>query len=318
MSRWLLIVLLLLPPAAAGQGSGGRARLIAFEQDGKWGYKDDRGRVTIKPQFLMAEDFSPEGIAPVVDDGGWAYINADGKVVIRPFVVDNGPDYFSDGLARFVREGKVGFFSKRGRVVIAAKFDFVRPFSEGLAAFCEGCREKPEGEHRMVRGGKWGFINRTGETVIPPKFDEVEVYRNGQARAKLDGQWHSIDRKGRSLTDDQFELTDKPQEAVLIVSYGRVGGMGEAVLDPQTGAIRFYSGLPIFVDSEFVRKHLQDKLPDHWSGPQRVRIAANVQLVKKTERNPSIPGAPEEIFWEVRINKLHEIRILPPEPASAN
>jgi len=42
----------------------------------------------------------------------------------------------------------------------------------------------------------------------------------------------------------------------------------------------------------------------------RVGIRANIKLVLKTRENPSVPGTPQETFWEVQINKLHEIRVL--------
>jgi len=103
---------------------------------------------------------------------------------------------------------------------------------------------------------------------------------------------------------EKFELTEKPQEAVFLASYGWTGGMGEAVLDPQTWTIRFFKDLPIFVDSEVVRKLAEEKLPDHWTGHLGVRIAAKIKLLKKTARNSSMPGAPKETFWEVQILKL--------------
>ena len=109
--------------------------------------------------------------------------------------------------------------------------------------------------------------------------------------------------------EEKFELTEKPQEAVFLASFGWTGGRGEAVLDPQTWTIRFFQDLPIFVDSEVVRKLAEEKLPDHWSGNLGVRITAKIRLLKKTARNPSIPGAPEKTFWEVQILELRDASI---------
>lgn len=309
MATRLLLLMFMLTPVVACQERGGPAHLTSFEENGKWGYRDDRGFVVIQPQFEMAQEFS-KGIAAVVDSEGWAYINTRGKVLLRPLVVDNGPDDFSEGLARFRQEGKIGFFDVSGRPVIIPTFDFARPFSEGLAAFCEACKEIPEDEHRVIKGGKWGFIDRKGDATIPAKFDEAESFREGRARVKVDGQWGYIDKKGQTTMDYAFEFTEQPQEAVFIVSYAWTGGMGEAVLDPETGALRSYKDSPIFIDSEFVREQLKGKLPDHWTGSMHVRLAARIKLVKRTERNPSIPGAPRETFWKVQIIKLHEIGIL--------
>ena len=109
---------------------------------------------------------------------------------------------------------------------------------------------------------------------------------------------------------EKLELTDSPQDAVLLVSFGWMGGMGEAVLDGVTGGIRFFGELPIFIDSEQVRRIAAENLPESCIGELRVLISANIQLVRKTGRNPSIRGAPEQDYWEVRINKLREARVL--------
>ena len=197
--RWRELLLFPLLCGLAGQErSASQPSLTPFEKDGKWGYAGSRGEVVIPPRFLIAQDFSSEGIAAIVDQAGWAYIDRTGAVIIRPFVFDNGPDYFREGLARFTEGGKFGFFDRTGKIVIRPTFTFARPFSGGLAAVCEGCKEEAAGEHRLVRGGKWGFIDRKGVLVVPPKFDEAEDFRGGSARVKAGGKWQRIDRKGKA------------------------------------------------------------------------------------------------------------------------
>ncbi len=169
---------------------------VPYKASGKWGYRDSGGRIVVSPRFEIALEFSAEGLAAVVDGQGWAYIDPTGRVVIRPFVVDNGPDYFEEGLARFRADGKIGFFNKSGRVVIQAKYAFARPFSGGLAAVCDSCKEVREAEHTVVAGGKWGFINTRGALVIPFQFEDVMGFENGKAKVKASGSWKYIDEKG--------------------------------------------------------------------------------------------------------------------------
>jgi hypothetical protein len=172
--------------------------LAAFERGGKWGYRDSSGRTVIAPRYQAAQEFSPEGIAAVVDEHGWAYIDQAGKLLIRPLVFDNGPDYFQESLARFRRDGKVGFFDRRGRVVIEARYSFALPFSEGRAAVCDGCVEVSEGEHRTLRGGRWGFIDRDGRLVVPLEFEAAESFEKGKARVRAGGRWLSILKDGKA------------------------------------------------------------------------------------------------------------------------
>jgi len=175
------------------------AMLTPFEKGGKWGYKDTAGKVVIPPRYQVAQEFSPEGIAAVVDQKGWAYIDARGSILIRPLVVDNGPDYFAENLARFASDGKVGFFDRHGKVAIDPVHEFAMPFSEGRAAVCRGCSPTQQGEHRVVQGGLWGFIDRRGALVIPLQFEEAASFDGGSARVRLGGRWRRIDREGKIL-----------------------------------------------------------------------------------------------------------------------
>lgn len=89
---------------------------VPFEKDGKCGYRDNQGTVIIKQKYILAHDFSPEGIATVIDNTGWGYINRKSVIIIRPFVFDNGPDPFQESLARFITDGKCGFLTGRVRL----------------------------------------------------------------------------------------------------------------------------------------------------------------------------------------------------------
>jgi hypothetical protein len=193
-TMYLLLPMLLLFAGARECAAGEKP--VPFEQAGVWGYKNASGRVLIKPHFSMAKAFSPEGIAAVVDEAGWAYINKKGETIIRPFVIDNGPDYFKDGLARFRCDNKFGFFDRTGKIIIDAQFDFALPFHEGLAAVCEGCKEETHGEYHSVKGGTWGYINKQGALVIPSQFEEAGSFAKGRAAVTSKGKKVFIDKKG--------------------------------------------------------------------------------------------------------------------------
>ncbi len=144
-------------------------RLIAFAQETakgeRWGYKDAAGDVVILPKFILAREFSAEGLAAVANEGEWVLIDRWGRTLARPFVTDDGPDPFREGRARFVSDGKFGFFDAFGRVVIPPRFDFAKPFANGLAAVCRGCKLVRKGEHTTVSSGTWGHIDTAGNRV---------------------------------------------------------------------------------------------------------------------------------------------------------
>ena len=130
--------------------------------DGKWGFIDKTGKITINPQFDLARSFS-EGLAPVKIDGKWGFIDKTGQFVINPQFV--GSCDFSEGLAIvYVVKGgtlKFGFIDKTGQYVINPQFDFAFDFSEGLAP--------------VKIAEKWGFIDKTGQFVINPQFDGIDL-----------------------------------------------------------------------------------------------------------------------------------------------
>ena len=158
-----------------------RHLLEPFEENEKWGYKNNQGQVVIQPVYHLAGRFNQYGLAAVVDNSGWLYITMNGEPRLRPYIVDNGPDYFSEGLARYVNDDKIGFMDESGTVVISAKFDFAMPFSEGLAAYCVSCKQVSDNEYHRLSGGLWGYINKTGEIIVNPEYESAGSFKNGQA-----------------------------------------------------------------------------------------------------------------------------------------
>lgn len=197
MKRWVVIVVFfaLVAPLYA------QSELRLFEQDGRWGYRDAQGRIVIPAHYQIARDFTAGGIAAVVDKEGWVYIDRRGQIVIRPFPVDNGPDYFSEGVGRFRQKGKFGYFDERGKVVIPPRFDYAAPFSYGLAAVCMGCTERADGEHTSWQGGRWGYTDKQGRIAIAPVYEAADPFEKGRARVRHAQQWIYIDTKGRVLSD---------------------------------------------------------------------------------------------------------------------
>lgn len=83
-------------------------------------------------------DFGPEGLGSIVVNGrGLYFVTRQGKTA-PAFPFDNGPDYFVEGLARTVKDGKVGFVDNRLDSVVAPVWDFAAPFDHGVAAVCTG------------------------------------------------------------------------------------------------------------------------------------------------------------------------------------
>jgi hypothetical protein len=218
-SRVVIAAIVLCFLAISAQDGLTQERLVPFEQNEMWGYKTSSGEILIQPKFAVAEDFTAEGIAAIADAKGWAYIDRKGNILVRPVNYDNGPDPFEEGLARYVADdGKIGFFNKKGKVVIQPQFGGASYFHDGLAAVCTGCKEERIDDATIVRGGKWGYIDHKGRIVIQPRFDYAFAFEHGRAQVCVGcreepmgehsivtgGQWGYVDRHGKIVT--QFHL----------------------------------------------------------------------------------------------------------------
>jgi hypothetical protein len=151
-----------------------------LSKDSLIGVKNRQGKIIIPARHRPFFDVDPKEeirgdliyLWPVNADStepsgfGVAY-NRKGKLLFAPFSFDNGPDYVSEGLMRYVKNGKMGFVNRIGEVVIPAQYDYVDGFRYGVASYCKGCKREYEGEHYHMKGGQWGYINYKGEELQP-------------------------------------------------------------------------------------------------------------------------------------------------------
>ena len=132
------------------------------------------GQVVVSKQSLGDLTFGPDGLATIViNQRDLYFVTRQGKTA-PALNFDNGPDYFVDGLARTVKNGKIGFVNGNLDLVVPPVWDFAFPFEHGVAVVCTGCAFTPAArgdEHRRVTGGKWGYIDRRGRVVVPVEYD---------------------------------------------------------------------------------------------------------------------------------------------------
>lgn len=170
----------------------------------KWGYINSKGDFVIKPVYSRTEDFNDNGLALVWDDDKLGIIDRDGKPIIQEKF-----DYiypFSEGIA--IAENEAGFkaINEKGQIVFEAN-SFIGSFKDGRALFSQ------EG-----RDGKYlyGYIDKLGEIIIQPKYENAEDFVDGKALVKLG--------------DNNYELIDKTGEALTSFKYYYAAAMGEGLI----------------------------------------------------------------------------------------
>jgi WG containing repeat len=186
-----------------------------------------------------------DDLFPVMDHDKAGFINRTGKLII-PLCFDKLGD-FSEGLARFERDGSWGYIDRSGTVVIEPKFPWAQEFSEGLA-------------HVQVTGdpdgpdGKWGFIDKTGKLVIPPDYkgtfggksnigsdDLGESFHDGLAAVEINGKQGFIDKTGNAVIPAEFKYAYPFSEGLAAATkspsgndgWGYIDATGKWVIAPQ-------------------------------------------------------------------------------------
>jgi len=156
--------------------------LFRFVQNGKAGYIDASGKVVIAASLPANGNFDGEfheGLLAVKEKDGYRYIDRSGKVIFRSdawLALD-----FSEGLAPAspsagFPNAKWGFIDHAGQFVIAPQYEWVEPFSEGLARVSVS---------REV--GTTGYIDTHGQFVIPPRLTYGSSFHEDRAAAIISG-----------------------------------------------------------------------------------------------------------------------------------
>jgi hypothetical protein len=138
-------------------------------------YEDENGGIVIRDNHIKNILFDNDNLASIYfNDTDIVYVNTSGKTA-KVLYFDNGADYFQEGLARTIKDGKIGFINKNLDVVILPNFDFAFPFSNGVATVCNGCYIVLDGEYSIVVGGKWGYINKKGDVTLPISYEKDDL-----------------------------------------------------------------------------------------------------------------------------------------------
>lgn len=194
----LLLIILFIPIISFSQ----KKEVLRYftSKDSLIGVKNQAGKIIIPAEFrdytgikdgeLVQEGIGNETILFVggkknekseKNTSGYVY-DRKGNFLYQPYLFDNGADYFFEGVRRFVKNGKVGFVDRYGKIIIQPGHDFASSFNYGYAIFCDGCDwEKTDDEHPAIVGGTWGVMNTKGETVQPfTKYTEKDIDIDGK------------------------------------------------------------------------------------------------------------------------------------------
>lgn len=155
-----------------------------LDRSGRWVVRSDTETFKLAGTHWLATD----------REGGVRIFDAKGRQTGK-FPDGLRVNEFSEGLASFEdARGKYGFLNAKGEVVVPARYESARPFSQGLAVV--GNRDSEDGESRY----RFGYIDLRGKEVIARTYALANSFLHGLAAVELpDHGVGAINKTGRMV-----------------------------------------------------------------------------------------------------------------------
>ena len=159
----------------------------AFEVT-QYGLKDEKGKIVVEAKFEHAPNFYDES-------QGKAYPFTEACITSTWKTV-------GDVVAETATQ-RCGVIDIDGIFVVPPDFDKINLWSENLASFTIGCKNRLE-----CRLGKMGIYSiRERKIIVNPQFDRLGWLSDGLIAGKIAGKWGYLDTSGKVVIPPQFNLT---------------------------------------------------------------------------------------------------------------
>ena len=221
-------------------GGGSIKNYTSVELKGKWGIIDRQGKWLMLPRWDCVIEIYPDGLCIVCKNGKFGVYEVTGDEIlpcnydyshIRPFLSAGEAilDENLEGAFLFETAGKVGLYSKRGKMLIEPVYSDIMYAGEGLCAVCQG--------------DLWGYYDLLNGETVPCQYKHVEEFSSGFGcvhlssndrafywKYQVNGYGHRyengsvVDRKGNvsfsaekvvRLTDHLFWVENKDVGAIV-------------------------------------------------------------------------------------------------------
>jgi hypothetical protein len=203
--------------------------IVVIKVNGKSGYLDSTGRQITPLQYDEAMPFAG-GIGQVMRSGKWAAIDRKGHEII-PFIHDrySGQEgRLPNDLISAVKDGKTGFYSIKGELIVPFKFANGYQWGDGLVCVQDSDTRR------------WGFINQKGVQVIPCQYANVAIFENGLASVHdtVTGKMGMIDKTNNIVIPFKYDFIARAFYLGLINfrqndKWGYLNGKGKEVIPAQ-------------------------------------------------------------------------------------
>jgi hypothetical protein len=175
--------------------------LQLFQGQGKFGFRDSRGRLLIPNRYDSAKPFS-EQLAAFKLLGKWGYLNPEDKIIINPAYDAAGE--FQGGYAIVARNGRAGLIDKSGVVRLSLNYDFIARLGDKL---------------QLRLKGKTGIAKADGKVLIEPRYDYLRVLPNSQILVGLNGKFGVLSEDGLNVIPIMYKSLEYDRDKNLYLAH---------------------------------------------------------------------------------------------------
>ena len=180
--------------------------------NGKWGFINKKGIITIEPQFYETHPFS-NGLSQIAYSitGKHGYIDTTGNIIIKP-QFDDATAFINDR-AWVLMGGKWGLINKEGKYILNPTYKEVKYvfkiynqwgpefYYRYVTKLINNSLYTNDNLRWVLLDGKWGLINKDGKTLIPCVFSEVKDISESYTWVKQKEYWGLVDSLGNYLIE---------------------------------------------------------------------------------------------------------------------
>ena len=179
----------------------GGSGLTIFKAKGRYGFRDQEGRIIIANRYDEVKAFH-QGMAAIKINNKWGFIDLDEIIRVQPRY---------DSVANFVnnvsivrKEGLTGVIDKSGKIIIDLEYDQVLRLSNG--------------KYRVSSNGLWGLMGEQGEVIIHPKYETLEPTNQGFYIIMRNGKYGTINEIGVSKIPLLYDLIQYNQLSKTLIT----------------------------------------------------------------------------------------------------
>ena len=171
-----------------------RCGMCAVKKDGRWGYIDNEGNLTIDNKYDTAYYFSKDGLARVRIGKDHRFVDKSGNEIIS---TDSTLSGFCCGRAAVVLNGEKYLIDLKGDKVCSIDFDSIYAFdtNDYMAT--------------VFKNGNSSKIDTNGNVILNTNYSFVGSFIDGVAPVKKNDKWGFIDTAGNVIVDISFKGFNK-------------------------------------------------------------------------------------------------------------